>query len=239
LVSMGLLPSSYVSQMTLPLPKNERVFALSMPETIGRRKLFLDVKPKECIIFDGIRRKPGWVGCGLSYAALAGHAKVNKMTTMTVMEDDVILPNDFESKLDSIKRFLASKAGGWDVFSGVIAALNPDVEVLAVEEFEGQRFVTINKMTSTVFNIYADSAIDMFTKWNPDNLDAEKNTIDRFLENQKIIKVIATIPFLVGHREEVHSTLWGFQNTTYVEMIANSQALLEAKVVAFLDKQKK
>lgn len=237
LVSMGLLPSSYVSQMTLPIPKNQTMFGLSMPETIGRRKLFLDVRPKECVVFDGIRRKPGWVGCGLSYAALARHAKANNMNTMTVMEDDVILPNDFESKLDSINRFLAAKAGGWDVFSGVIAALNPDAEVLAVEEFEGQRFVTINKMTSTVFNIYADSAIDMFTQWNPENLDAEKNTIDRFLENQKTIKVIATIPFLVGHREEAHSTLWGFQNTTYIEMIANSQALLETKVAAFLDKQ--
>lgn len=237
LVSMGLLPSAYVSQMTLPLPKNQSMFGLSMPETIGRRKLFLDVKPKEFAVFDGIRRRPGWVGCGLSYVALARHAKANNMNTMTVMEDDVILPNEFESKLDSINRFLAAKAGGWDVFSGVIAALNPDAEVLAVEEFEGQRFVTINKMTSTVFNIYADSAIDMFTQWDPENLDAEKNTIDRFLENKKTIRVIATIPFLVGHREEVHSTLWGFQNTTYVEMIANSQTLLEAKVAAFLDKQ--
>lgn len=237
LVSMGLLPSSYVSQMTLPLPKNQSMFGLSMPETIGRRKLFLDVKPNECVVFDGIRRKPGWVGCGLSYAALARHAKANKINTMTVMEDDVILPNDFESKLDSINRFLAAKAGGWDVFSGVIAALNPDAEVLAVEDFEGQRFVTINKMTSTVFNIYADSAMDMFTKWNPEDLDSEKNTIDRFLENQRTIKVISTIPFLVGHREEAHSTLWGFQNSTYVEMIANSQTLLEAKVAEFLAKQ--
>ena len=239
LVSMGLLPATYVRQMTLPLSQKKNVFGLSMPETIGRRKLFLDMKPKECLVFDGIRRKPGWVGCGLSYAALAMHAKANNLPTMTVMEDDVILPKDFESKLDSINRFLACKSDGWDVFSGVIAALNPDTEVLAVDDFEGQRFVTINKMTSTVFNVYAESAIDMFTKWNPDNLDAETNTIDRFLENQKSIKVIATIPFLVGHREEAHSTLWGFQNTTYVEMIASSQALLEAKVAAFLDKQQK
>lgn len=237
LISVGLLSSSYVSQMSLPLPKNQSMFGLSMPETIERRKLFLDVKPKECVVFDGMRRKPGWVGCGLSYAALAKHVKTNKINSMTVMEDDVILPDDFESRLHSINRFLASKVDEWDVFSGVIAALNPDVEVLAVEEFEGQRFVTINKMTSTVFNIYADSAIDMFAKWSPENLDPKTNTIDRFLENQKKITVITTIPFLVGHREEVHSTLWGFQNTNYVEMIANSQALLGAKVDAFIGKE--
>lgn len=237
LVSMGLLPSSYIKKLTLPLQIGPNMFGLSMPETIARRKLFLEIKPKGCVVFDGIRRKPGWVGCGLSYAALARHAKANNMTTMTVMEDDVILPTDFDLKLESINRFLSAKPGGWDVFSGVIAALNPDAEIIAVEDFEGQKFVTINKMTSTVFNIYSGLAIEMFSNWDPENLDAEKNTIDRYLENQKSIKVITTLPFLVGHREEVHSTLWGFQNTTYVKMIAISQTLLEAKVAEFLAKQ--
>ncbi len=237
LVSMGLLPSTYVNKMTLPLQGDGEIFGLSMPETIARRKLFLNVKPKNCLIFDGIRRKPGWVGCGLSYAALARHAKTNNMNTLTVMEDDVILPTDFDSKLDSINRYLSAIQGGWDVFSGVIAVLNPDAEVIAVEDFEGQRFVIINKMISMVFNIYAQSAIDVFANWNPDNLNAESNTIDKYLESQKNIKVVTTLPFLVGHREEVHSTLWGFKNTTYVEMIANSQALLEMKVAAFLAKQ--
>lgn len=237
LVSMGFLPSSYVSQMTLPLPKNQTMFGLSMPETIGRRKLFLDVKPKECVVFDGIRRKPGWVGCGLSYAALARHAKANNMNTMTVMEDDVILPNDFESKLDSINRFLAAKAGGWDVFSGVIAALNPDAEVLAVEEFEGQRFVTINKMMSMVFNIYSESVMNTLVEWRPENENAETNTIDRFIESHNCMRVITTLPFLVGHREEVNSTLWGFNNSTYSDLIAKSALLLEQKVVEFLSKE--
>jgi hypothetical protein len=234
LISMGLLPSSHVNIMSLPLPNNRNMFGLSMPETITRRKLFQDVKPKECITFDGIRRTPGWVGCGLSYAALARHSKVNNITSMTVMEDDVVLPTDFDSKFNSINNFLTLNHGRWDVFSGVIAALNSNTKVVAVEDFEGQRFVTIDKMTSTVFNIYAESAIEMLACWNPEDLDAEKNTIDRYLENQKTIKVITTLPFLVGHREEAHSTLWGFQNTTYVEMIANSQALLELKVTEFL-----
>lgn len=237
LISMGVLPSTYVNKMTLPLQGGGDMYGLSMPETIARRKLFLNVKPKNCLVFDGIRRKPGWVGCGLSYAALARHAKTNNMATLTVMEDDVILPTDFDCKLESINRFLSSKQGGWDVFSGVIAVLNPDAQVIDVEDFEGQRFVTINKMISMVFNIYARSTIDIFANWNPDNLNAENNTIDKYLESQKNIKVVTTLPFLVGHREEVHSTLWGFQNTTYVEMIANSQTLLEAKVAEFLAKQ--
>ena len=237
LVSMGFLPTSYVNKMQLPLPKGSSIFGLSMPETIARRNMFLDIKPKDCVVFDGIRRKPGWIGCGLSYSALARHAKANNITSITVMEDDVILPINFESKLNSINRFLSLKHGRWDVFSGVIAALHPEVEIIAVEDFEGQRFVTINKMTSMVFNIYAESAIEMFENWNSEDSDAEKNTIDRYLENKKSIKVVATLPFLVVHREEAHSTLWGFQNTTYVEMITNSQALLGKKVAAFLAKQ--
>lgn len=120
-----------------------------------------------------------------------------------------------------------------------MAVLNAEAEVIAVEDFEGQRFVTINKMISMVFNVYAASTVDVFANWNPDNFDSENNTIDKYLENQKNIRVVTTLPFLVGHREEVHSTLWGFQNTTYVQMIANSQNLLESKVAEFLNKKNK
>jgi hypothetical protein len=35
---------------------------------------------------------------------------------------------------------------------------------------------------------------------------------------------VVALPFLVGHREEVFSTLWGIQNTQYSDMIAASEA---------------
>ena len=39
---------------------------------------------------------------------------------------------------------------------------------------------------------------------------------------------------MVGHKEEQHSTIWGFQNTQYAEMIIRSNDLLRMKADAFL-----
>jgi hypothetical protein len=236
LVGMGFLPSTHVREMSLPLPVTADVFGLSLSETIMRRRIFDKEKPLECVIFDGIRRKPGWVGCGLSYAALASHALNNNLKSITVMEDDVVLPREYDNNFDVIKSYLLAKDGSWDVFSGFIASLHPDVKILAVDEFRGKTFVTINKMMSMVFNVYSESAMKILSEWNPDNQDAETNTIDRYLENQREIRVIVILPFLVGHREEVKSTLWGFENTTYNQMILDSENLLEKKKNEFLFK---
>ena len=84
-----------------------------------------------------------------------------------------------------------------------------------------------------VFNIYSEDFLRLLLSWDPENLDAASNTIDRFIESRTNLRVVVTLPFFVGHREEVHSTLWGFQNTQYRDMIAESQATLHAKVLAF------
>lgn len=234
LVAMGFVSSSHVRDMRPLIPAGADTFGLSLPETIGRRRTFDEVRPIDCVTFDGIRRRPGWVGCGLSYSALARHALDNGLKSITVMEDDVILPPDYQQALRVIREFLSLKEGTWDVFAGVIASLHPEAKVVAVEDFGGRTFVTIDKMTSTVFNIYAESALRMFCGWDPENLDATSNTIDRYLESQKEIRVVALLPYFVGHREEVYSTLWGFQNSRYLEIIAESEAALQGKVAEFL-----
>ena len=234
LVGMGFISADYVRNMKPPLPKNINTFGLSLPETIHRRRLFEQEKPNQCFIFDGIRRRPGWVGCGLSYAVLAKHAIDNKLNTITVMEDDVILPADYPKLLDDIKKYLKQNDGLWDIFAGVIAVLHPDTKVYSVEYFKGRTFVTINKMTSTVFNIYSQNALRILSLWNPENEDAETNTIDRFLESRHDLRVVTTLPYSVGHREEVDSTLWGFQNSRYSALIAASEELLRLKVDEFL-----
>ncbi|RIZ65172.1 MAG: hypothetical protein D0531_11155 [Methylococcales bacterium] len=235
LIALGFLPASYAKQLTLTLPNTVTRVALSLPETIGRRRLFESEKPVNCHVFDGIRRSPGWVGCGLSYVALSQFALKQGINNITVMEDDVILPANFESNIAIINEFLAARPAQWDVFAGVIAALHSDVEIVSVDVFKDITFVTINKMTSTVFNIYSEKVLHLLASWDPENLDAEFNTIDRFLEQQADLRVVVTLPFFVGHREEVHSTLWGFQNDTYNDMIDNSELLLENKVATYLD----
>lgn len=233
LVAMGFLPSSHVRHMQLPVPVNVDRIALSLPETIGRRRIFEASKPNACFVFDGIRRRPGWVGCGLSYLALAQHVLAGGKSSMTVMEDDVILPSDFEEKMTVIREYLEARSGQWDVFAGVIASLHPECSVLSVEVFKELTLVTIDRMTSMVFNIYSEDFLRLLLSWDPENLDAASNTIDRFIESRTNLRVVVTLPFFVGHREEVHSTLWGFQNTQYRDMIEESQATLHAKVLAF------
>lgn len=236
LVAMGFIPASHVHNMKPLLPASADTFCLSLPETINRRRVFEEVRPTQCVIFDGIRRRPGWVGCGLSYAVLAKHALDNGVETIVVMEDDVILPPDYINALVDIKQYLDRKDVLWDIFSGLIAHLHPETKVLAVEKFAGRTFVTINKMTSTVFNIYSKGAMKTLCAWDPKNTDADTNTIDRFIESQQNLRVVTTLPYFVGHREEVHSTLWGFQNSRYKELIAESEALLQCKVEEFLAK---
>lgn len=226
LIAMNFLPSSYVNQVALPLPEKFSAVALSMPETIRRRKVFLDEKPENCVLFDGIRRRPGWIGCGLSYKSVAQHAVRNGIKVLKIMEDDVLLPDDYLHFETVIDEYLMTHLDSWDIFAGVIALLHPETEILAVEEFKGLTFVTINKMTSMVYNIYNEKALRLLAAWDPENENSATNTIDRFLESQENLKIIITLPFFVGHREELHSTLWGFQNTQYNEIIKRSEKRL-------------
>ena len=233
MVAMGFLDAIDVKAMDLPLSNYANLISLSLPETIKRRRLFEEVRPKNCEIFDGIRRRPGWIGCALSYSIMADHALKNNMTRINIMEDDVLFPDDFETKLNLINKYLDKLGSRWDVFAGVIAALHPDVEILSVETYKGVTFATINKMTSTVFNIYSVKALQLLSTWDPNNDDPTTNTIDRYLESQVELRVVVALPFFVGHREELYSTLWGFQNTQYKDMIAESEAKLMNMILDF------
>ncbi len=233
LVAMGFLSAKYAATMKLPLHPKSDTFGLSLPETINRRRLFDVHRPSNCVIFDGIRRNPGWIGCGLSYSALANHANRSGLRTITVMEDDVILPTDYQCRLKSIRNYL-DHHDGWDIFVGVIASLHKDTKVLSVEKVDGYTYVTIDRMTSTVFNIYGKRSLDALSSWNPEDHNSESNTIDQFLGNQVALRVVVTLPFFVGHREDVYSSLWGFKNTQYRDMISSSEILLHKKVMQYI-----
>jgi hypothetical protein len=218
----------------LPLPAQASQMVLSMPETIERRRTFEANRPHDYIVFDGIRFRPGWMGCGLSYTYLARHALLHNHKRLVIMEDDALLPDDFEEKMCIIHAYLDTTAGQWDVFAGLIAKLHRDVQILKVETFQGIQFITIDRMVSTVCNIYGERGLLMLSMWDADNQDEQVNTIDRFLERQTVLRVVVTLPFLVGHREELHSTLWGFANEQYNEMISESERELMAKVQDFI-----
>lgn len=209
-------------------------FCLSLPETVARRSTFRESQPAGLQIFDGVRFAPGWVGCALSYKYLCQKTLAAGKSTLRVCEDDVALPPDFDARLGAVEAYLQERAGRWDIFSGMIAHLHPQAEVLAVEKRHGETFVTLDRMTSMVFNIYATRAIQRIGSWDWTNRDVHANTIDRYLERSTDLRVVTTLPFLVGHREEVNSSIWGFNNRQYSDMIVESQALLRKKVDEFL-----
>lgn len=237
LMAMGLLPPSALEKISVDFSGVASRVALSMPETIARRRVFEANRPSDCAVFDAVRFRPGWVGCALSYVKLMQYGLKNKLERLMVLEDDVLLPDDFEEKLGVVNKYLDSCGECWDVFAGVIATLHPEVKILDVQEVDGLVFVSIDKMTSMVCNIYSRRAMNMISVWDSSDRNDQTNTIDKFIERQSSLRVVVTLPFLVGHREEVNSTLWGFQNTQYRDLIQASEDTLREKVNAYLIKK--
>jgi len=227
LVALGVLPANAILEKPIYLPRNSSFFALSLPETIERRKEITRTCPGEFVIFDGIRNTRGWVGCASSFSALSRYALNERLEKLTVIEDDVILPPDFDQVFEEVMDYLDSKHARWDVFSGMLADVHPSTRVLSVDTVAGRTYVTLDKMTSMVFNIYSRRALELLSSWNPLDTDAVSNTIDRYLERQKDLRIVVTLPFIAGHREGVTSTLWGFENGRYTPMIAEAERKVE------------
>jgi hypothetical protein len=227
LTALNFLAPTQLVDADLPLPDQVTRIALSLPETIVRRRIYQAAAPRDCAVFDGIRLRPGWVGCGLSYSSLARHALGHGLRRLTILEDDALLPEDFESKFDIINAYLDSKGNQWDIFAGLIANVHSETKILSAEYFQGMRFITINRMTSTVCNIYNERALQILSEWDLNDHDEQTNTIDRFIERRIDLRVAIALPFFVGHREDVYSTLWGVRNTQYNDAIKNSEQLLE------------
>ena len=216
---------------TTPLPGPR--LALSLPETTARRAMFVSHQMPGVQVFDGVRYSPGWIGAALSYKYLAQQALAAQWPQLEVMEDDVLFLPDYVEHKAVVDAYLAQRSGQWDVFVGLIAIMHPDTRVLGVERQGGLVFITIDRMISMVHNIYAPTVLRLLAQWDERHADPETNTIDRYLQTQPQLRVVTTLPFLVGHHEELHSSLWGIQNSQYAEIIAKAQSELEAKVRAF------
>src|SRR5690606_33561200 len=73
LTGTQLLHPRHLLDDALPIPGDAERIALSLPETILRRRSYDRHSVQGSVTFDGLRYSPGWIGCGLSYAALAKH----------------------------------------------------------------------------------------------------------------------------------------------------------------------
>ncbi|OBU41026.1 hypothetical protein AYY26_21045 [Photobacterium phosphoreum] len=210
---------------------------LGLPE-FSKRKVDFNKDNKYGIeFFPGLRHNIGWIGCGLSYKFMLRKAKEQGFSKITICEDDVEFFENFKARYDNVQNYLDSiDKDSWDLFAGLIADLNPKVNVLNVENKNNEEFIYLDKMTSMVMNTYSDNFYDKIISWDYTNRDSAVNTIDRHIENMFDCKVITTSKYLVGHKEDLDSTLWGFNNTTYKEMINISNAKLNYKKCLFLNK---
>jgi hypothetical protein len=205
-------------------------WCLSLSESWVRQRGFIKDNKYGISIFNGVKHRIGWVGCALSFKTMINKARDLNFSYLIVCEDDVEFPPNFSTRLKLVLEYLTTTKKKWDIFSGLIADLNPQVKVLAVDQYHGEEFVYIDKMVSTVFNIYNNSIFETILNWNEHNRDFETNTIDRYLEAQENLKTVTLSPFLVGHKDEHDSTLWNIKNIQYSEAITNSMSLLNQKI---------
>ncbi|MGT6780020.1 GT99 family glycosyltransferase N-terminal domain-containing protein [Escherichia coli] len=206
---------------------------LSLSETPVRRKAFFASPSHGFQFFEGIRYRIGWIGCGMSYKYMLSGMLASKAEMGIICEDDVIFPVDYDNKLNKIINHLKSTEAKWHIFAGIIAHLHEDTKVLDVKVMDGIEYIYIDKMTSMVMNIYSRRGMDLISQWDEKNIDAETNTIDRYVESAQDLVVVTTLPFLVGYAEEQQSTLWGFENSQYTSLIKASEKLLAEKVAEF------
>ena len=193
---------------------------LSLPEVLGRTRAFESEGRSEYQIVPGLRHQKGWIGCALSYKWIAKLALRDRLRWIVVAEDDTHFLRDFDERWGVVERALETRVGEWDVFSGLIAVerLGPNVEV-----------ARIDRMISTVFNAYSEDVLQRMAAWDPLLRLVETNTIDRYLERCGGMRVLVLVPFLVGHKEDLSSTIWHFGNTQYNPLIAESVRVLKAK----------
>ena len=233
LVATNFLPEDHAYKMDLPVSASADRIAISMPEIADRRDFFLRQAqeiPLRYALFDGIRRQPGWVGCGLSHAMLARHALNHGIGRLTIIEDDVVFPDGFCERLAIVNRFLDTKPGEWDWFSGLSGIADPAMTVLSVVQFEGITFAVVNRTVTTVFNIYSERGLRVLASWNPRIADGPAGNIDQFLRRQKNLRIVVACPFLVEHRRECRSTVGNMDNWAIWDVIRTSQAALQRKI---------
>lgn len=207
---------------------------LSLAEAVDRREEFDADNHYGFEVFPGLRHIRGWTGCGLSYKFIMKKAQEQGLKQLLVCEDDVFFPEDFEERFEHCRAYLAEHKD-WNIFQGLMADVG-DVTVSQVDHERGQTFVHIDHMISTVFNLYDEKVYPYFAGWDESNRNVHTNTIDRALEAEDL-RIIATAPFLVGHKEELDSTVWGFNNSQYSAMISKSSEKLERLAREFEEKQ--
>lgn len=231
LIAAGSISAKEVSPDLFPalrdLSPGTRI-CLSLPETVKRREHFISQEQFGFRIFNGIRRSPGWKGCGASYAMIAQAAIAQNAAPLVVCEDDILPPDGFARHLENVESYLSNTE--WDVFSGLLTNISDDYDIHKVEHYAGLTFVHVNFTTGMVFNIYNQRALERLAIWSPKDNDIQSNAVDVWLGSIPGLRAITTIPFLAGHNPDLDSTVFGFSSRRYKNMIQASEKRLMSRI---------
>ncbi len=196
---------------------------LSLPETGERRQAFDRDNRYGFEVIPGLRHKRSWTGCGLSYKYIMKRAKDQGLEQILVCEDDVQFPDNFETRWENCLKYL-SEHQDFDIFQGFMADVGK-VTLRRVDRMYGETFIRLDHMISMVFNYYRSSVYDDLIHWDETDPDMEHNTIDRALEAMEL-NIVTTVPFLVGHKEDLDSAIWDCSNSNYRDLIEKSKMAL-------------
>jgi len=223
-LAKNLLPY-YKNNININLEDN-KIYCLHLLETPERIKIFNYQKYKPNVeIFPAIKDSSGYINNVLSYKILIYNAKRCNLDKITICEDNCIFKEDFNEKFDIINSFL-NKHNIWDIFVGVMTEVPDNVIIKNVYRYNNVIFIELNKMMSTVFNIYNKSSFDTIINWNDDDLNLNDNKIDQYLKRMDL-KIITTYPF----EFICTNTLWGSNKFDHYERIfQNSLNILENKI---------
>lgn len=203
-------------------------WCLGLPESVERTDEFLSEKVKYPHIFKfpGLRHRISWVGCGLSYKYITRYALDHNYSYLTVCEDDVLFPENFEYQYQNITDYLNNSNTSWDIFSGHLTDLHSDAEAKIIHHIDQYQIIKTEYCTGMVFNIYNSKILKSISEWEYTNIDLKNNAIDRYIDRLDHLEVITTLPFFVKHKEHIKTTLW--EKSNYNEMISNSEKNLKA-----------
>ena len=204
---------------------------LTLPETPLRIAAFRDQNPPGYLIWPGLKARPGWRGAALSYRHIMRRLRAAAIPEALVVEDDVILPPDFDARLETVRAYMDEC--GADLFSGLIVDLHKDAKVLGVERRDGLVMVQLDRAVMMICNLYRQRMIDHLANWDDRDTNAFTNTIDRYMEAATHLSVVTTLPFMVDYGASLQSTLRDADNRKFDALRVRSEALLAEKIAAF------
>lgn len=216
------------------LTMDHKVIALSMPETHERRSMVMSKVSTDTTIFSGLRATPGWFGAACSFKYLAKKLLESGVEHALIFEDDAeFISGMSPQEILAFALRIKENECDWDVFSAFISDLHYDAKIRAVFTVESHECVLLNRMVGMVCNVYSRKALELIAQWDETDRNIETNTIDRYLEAFDDLRIVTTLPFLVGQSERVSSSMWGIKNIQMKQMITSSSNLLFEKVWEF------